>query len=57
MVLCAHADTRYLNETRSRSRVGAHIYLSEEDPTPRFNGKVLTIATIFKFVMAMAAKA
>ncbi len=46
MVLCAHADARYLNETKSRSRAGAHIYLSEDDPSPRFNGALLTIATI-----------
>jgi hypothetical protein len=29
MVLCAYADAGYLNETRSHSRAGAHIYLSE----------------------------
>jgi hypothetical protein len=57
MVLCTHADAGYLNETRSHSRAGAHIYLSEDDPTPLFNGTVLTIATIIKFVMALAAKA
>jgi hypothetical protein len=57
MVLCAHADASYLNETKSRSRAGAHIYLSEDDPIPCFNGTVLTIATIIKFVMALAAKA
>jgi hypothetical protein len=57
MVLCAHADAGYLNETKSRSRAGAHIYLSEDDPIPRFNGAVLTIATIIKFVMASAAEA
>ncbi len=57
MVLCTHADAGYLNETRSRSRAGAHICLSEDNPTPCFNGKVLTIATIIKFVMALAAKA
>jgi hypothetical protein len=57
MVLCAHADARYLNNTQSRSRTGAHIYLPEGNPTPRFNGAVLTIATVIKFVMASAAKA
>ncbi len=57
MVLCMHADAGYLNETRSCSRAGAHIYLLEDDPTPCFNGAVLTIATIIKFVMALAAKA
>jgi hypothetical protein len=57
MVLFAHADADYLNETKSRSRAGAHIYLSEDDPIPRFNGAVLTIATVIKFVMASAAEA
>ena len=57
MVLCAHADAGYLNKTKSRSRAGAHVYLSEDDPIPRFNGAVLTIATIIKFVMASAAEA
>ena len=57
MVLCAHADAGFLNETNSRSRAGAHIYLSKNDPFPRFNGAVLSIAQIIKFVMASAAKA
>jgi hypothetical protein len=35
---------------------GAHIFLSENDPYPRFNGAVLSIVQIFKFVMAFAAK-
>jgi hypothetical protein len=57
MVLCAHTDASYLNKTESRIRAGAHIYLSEVDPIPRLNGTVLTIATIIKFVMALAAEA
>jgi hypothetical protein len=57
MVLCAHADSGYLNKTRSHSRAGAHIYLSEDDPTPRFNGAVLTIATIIKFALALGNEA
>jgi hypothetical protein len=57
MVLCAHADVSYLNKTQSCSRAGTHIFLLEDDPTPRFNGAVLMIATIIKFVMASAAEA
>jgi hypothetical protein len=57
MVLCAHADAGYLKEPWSHSRAGAHIYLSKDGPTPRFNGTVITNATIIKFVMALAAKA
>jgi hypothetical protein len=57
MVLCLHADAGYLNETRSCSRAGEHIFLSEDESTPRFNSVVLTIAIIIKFVMALAAEA
>ena len=56
MILCAHADAGFLNESQSRSRAGAHIYLSENDAFPRFNGAVLSIAQIIKFVMASAAE-
>ncbi len=57
MVLCAHADASYFNKTQSRSRAGAHIFFLEDNPSPCFNGTVLTIATIIKFVMASAAEA
>jgi hypothetical protein len=57
MVLCTHADAGYLNKTQSCSRAGAHIFPSEDDPSPRFNSTVITIATIIKFVMASAAEA
>jgi hypothetical protein len=53
MVLCAHAYAGFLNKTNSRSRAGAHIYLSENDPFPRFNGAVLSNAQIIKFIMAI----
>ena len=52
MILCAHADAGYLNKTKACSRAGAHIFLSEDDPYPRFNGAILSIAQIIKFVMA-----
>ena len=56
MILCAHADAGFLNETNSRSQAGAHIFLSENDPFPRFNGAILSITQIIKFVMASAAE-
>jgi hypothetical protein len=56
MILCAHADAGFLNETNSRSRAGAHIFLSENDLFPRFNGAIFSIAQIIKFVMASAAE-
>ncbi len=56
MVLCAHLDAGFLNKTNSRSQAGAHIFLSENKPFPWFNGAVLSITQIIKFVMASAAK-
>jgi hypothetical protein len=56
MTLCAHADAGFLNKTNSCSRAGAHIYLSENDLFTGFNGAILSIAQIIKFVMASAAK-
>jgi hypothetical protein len=56
MVLCAHLDAGFLNETNSHSRAGAHIFLSEKKPFPRFNGAVLSIDQIIKFVTVSAGE-
>ena len=57
MSLSAHSDAGFNNESRSRSRAGAHIYLSEEDAKPRWNGAVTVISAIMKNVMPSAAEA
>ena len=57
MILSAHADEGFLNESRARSRAGAHIFLSENEQKPKLNGPILTIAQIIKTVMASAAEA
>ena len=57
MILEAHADAGFINESRDRSRAGAHIFLSENEPKPKLNVPVLTIAQIIKTVMASAAEA
>ena len=57
MVLAAHADAGFHNESKGRSRAGAHIFLSENVPFPRWNGAILTIAQVIKFVMTSAAEA
>ena len=57
MILAAHADTCFPNESNSLSRSGAHIFLSENDPKPKLNGPMLTIAKINKNVMASVAEA
>ena len=35
MVLCAHSDAGFHNESKGRSRSGAHIFLSENDAMTR----------------------
>ena len=57
MVLCAYSDAEFHNESKGRSRAGAHIFLSENDAMPRWNGPVLTLAKIIKFVMSSASEA
>ena len=57
MVLCVHSDVGFHNESKGRSRAGAHIFLSENDAMPRWNGPVLTLAKIIKFVMFSASDA
>ncbi|KAL7425805.1 hypothetical protein ACHAXH_000792 [Discostella pseudostelligera] len=39
MILAAHSDASYLTEPNSRSRAGAHIFLTENDPIPRQNDR------------------
>ena len=57
MILAAHVDKGFLNESKARIRAGTHIFLSENDLKPKLNGPVLTIAQIIKNLMASAAEA
>ena len=57
MVLAGHSDAGFNNETKTRSRAGAHIFLTEHESIPRWNGPVLTIAQIMKYVVSSAAEA
>ena len=57
MQLAGHSDAGFHNESRGRSRNGAHIFLSEDDDRPRWNGAVLTLAGIMKTVYTSAAEA
>ena len=43
MVLCTHSDAGFQNESKGRSRSGAHILLSENDTMPWWNGPVLAL--------------
>ena len=57
MVLCAHSEAGFHNESKGRSRAGAHSFFSENDAMPRWNGSILTLAKIIKFVISSASEA
>ncbi len=57
MVLAVHSDAGYLNESKSRSRVGGHFFLSNNIQYPQNNRAILTIAQIIDVVMSSAAEA
>ena len=57
MTLAAHSNASFLPEPGSCSQVGAHIFLSKDDPIPCTNGPILSISQTIKFVMASAAEA
>ena len=56
MILTAHSDTGFHNESKGRSRSGAHIFLYEDDPIPRWNGPILSIAQVIKFARTSATE-
>ena len=56
MVLCAHSDAVFHNKTKGHIRAGAHIFLSKKYLMPRWNGPVLTLDQIIKFVMSSASE-
>ena len=57
MVLCAHSESGFQNESKGHSRAVAHVFLSENNTIPRWNGSVLTLVKIIKFVMYSASEA
>ena len=57
MVLAAHTDAGFHNESKGRSRAGAHIFLAKDEPFPRWNGAVLTVAHIIKSFTTSTAEA
>ena len=57
MILAAHSDAGFHNESKGRSQAGAHIFISEDDPIPRWNIYILSIDQVIKFVMTYVAEA
>ena len=57
MVLCDHSHSVFHNKIKGRSRAGAHISLSENDPMPKWNSPVLNLSQIIKLFMSSASEA
>jgi hypothetical protein len=57
MILCAHTNAVFHNESKGRNQDGAHIFVSKNDLFSMHNSPVLSISKIMKFVMSSAAEA
>ena len=57
IILAAHSDSAYLNETYSHSGAGSHILCSNNDPIPRDNDPILSLSQIINVVMSSANEA
>ena len=57
MILESHSDSGFNNKSKARSCAGSHIFLSENNPNPEWNGAILTISQIIKCVMSSASEA
>ena len=55
--LAAHSDAGFHNESNCRSRYRARIFLAGNESVPLFNGIILTIAQVIKFVISSSAEA
>ena len=56
MVLAAHADSGFHNESKDRSRSGTHVLLAENNPAPRWNGPILTLDQVIKILCPQPSK-
>ena len=57
MILAAHSDASYLSESKARSIVGGHFFMSDDIAILSKNGSVFTISQIIKAVMSSTAEA
>ena len=57
MILAVHSDASYLSEPDSKSHVGGHYFLTEQDSNAPNNGAILTLAAIITQVVSSASEA
>ena len=56
MILAVHSDASYLSEPDSKSHVGGHYFLTEQESNAPNNGAILTLAAILKHVVSYASE-
>ena len=57
MILAVHSDASYLSEPDSKSHVGGHYFLIDQDSNAPNNGTILSLAAIIKHVVSSASEA
>eukprot|EP00957_Ditylum_brightwellii_P042789 3239997-Ditylum_brightwellii.AAC.2 len=57
MILAAPSDASYLSESKARSRAARRLYLAKCNDEDYNNGKVLTLSTIIRHMVASASEA
>ena len=57
MILTVHSDASYLSEPDSKSSVGGHYFLTEQDSNAPNNGTIHTLSAIIKHVVYSASEA
>ncbi len=57
MILRAHTNAGFHNESKGHRQASAHIFISKKNPFPKHNSPVLSISQIMKFAMSSAAEA
>ena len=57
MILAAESDSGFHNESKGRSQLRSHIFISKDYPIPSWNGPILSISQVIKFVMTSAVEA
>ena len=55
IVICDHSDAGFHNKSKCCIRAGARTFLSENEPMPNWNGPILTLSRIIKFVTSSAS--
>ena len=57
MILTVHFDTSYLSEPDSKSQVGGHYFLINQDNNAPNNGTILTLSAIIRHVVSSVSEA